>query len=170
MATPVKQSSLFIPLVSQEKKSKTLLFTIPQADSWFRSTNVIDFYNSHFMQWREVGKKLKDSDHRITYTHQIIHNINFIEFCRKKSNEINLISHDKFIFLEPFVENRFLIKWIKKGDLQLTYLFTLLVGFHPDFFRLEYETKNEKKYNSESDIYLEMLENAKMADYHSSQT
>ncbi len=72
--------------------------------------------------------------------------------------------------LSKFREDGFFAKWVKKSDLRTTYLFTLVLGKLSYFFILQYETKNKMRYEAEAPLYLEMLRNAKIVDYHPSKT
>ncbi len=149
-------------------KPKALSFTFPHADKWKLYSTSRDSNNTYFMQWCQKGTSLAESEHRIIFESRVIHDMNFTTFCKKRIDQINLVSNREHIFLEPFIEDRFLKMWVKKSGLKLTYLFTLLVGIPPYFFRLEYETKDQTDYNSQS-IYLEMLRNVQIIDYHPSQ-
>ena len=147
---------------------KTLLFKIPER-RWRECTNVVDFDNSHLMQWCQNGKKLKDSEHVITYTAQVISGITFFMYKEEKFKEIHPFSSVKLNFQNDFDSGSFkpgrlLVQWTKEKLSCPTYLFTLLTADPPWFFKLEFETKNLVAHNEHSYKYLKMFYDTKIID------
>ncbi len=141
---------------------KSIYFTIPHVDSWNKCTNRVDSSGVYLQEWYEIKK---ECIHIISIEAKRIFSVNFKCFCRDITSKIELRYNTKYDFGDPICENKYLIRWIKKTDKGISYLFTLIMSLPPDFFILEYETTNINEYNSDSSIYIKMLKEAIIIDY-----
>ncbi len=141
---------------------KSIHFNIPHVESWDQCTNLVDSNGVHLEEWYEIKK---ERIHLISIEAKRIFRLNFTDFCEKITYQMELRYNGKYEFGKPWVHNRYLIRWIKKTNAGITFLFTLLTAHPPDFFILEYETTNVSEYNSNSSVYLKMLQEAKISEY-----
>ncbi len=149
---------------------KLISFVIPNIQRWRLHFDNVDSNGVHLQEWCEGEGKNECRRHHISVEANVIFSMNFLTFCEKITSGIELRYNRKYNFGRPFFDGKYLIKWMKEKNGRITYLFTLILGKTPYFFVLEYETTNINEYNSASSIYLKMLREAKIIDYHPSKT
>ncbi len=162
----------FIPVLKtpdqNRRKPRGLGFTIPSASRWRLIQNTTDA-NVGFMQWC-TGKTLATSSRRITAQTKTFPNYTLSEYTKGIVKEINSeFNIDSWKINNNFRSDGLLIEWNKITDSKITFLFTLILGKSPDFFTLEYESRNPF-----TDLikrkYCRMLQEAHITYRHSKQT
>ncbi len=144
-------------------KPKGLSFTIPYINRWNFYSKISPSNDSCDMRWIEKGKSITDSD-CISYLGHIMPGISLAFYCECTLTKFQTLSHRGISICPRFRNDACLVKWVAQDGGSLYYLFSLILGLDPYFFVLQYRTRSELKYNSESGIYLEMLHNAKIVD------